>query len=182
MKELIQGINWKFVLVAVLVAALISWLFIFDGIGRLKGMFAININNDNSSSNNSTNSNTNVSSSSSSASATAYGQQGYPLHLGTGSKSKPSSEVRSMQEAANYYLRNDIAADGVWGPDTEAAMKTLRTARRTGSRTDFSPDMQFSLYITPDTNGRMMISEEQAKKILQCLLYDRQFRLNQNIA
>ena len=180
MKELIQGINWKFVLVAVLVAALISWLFIFDGISRLKGMFAININNDNSSSNNSTNSNTNVSSSSSSA--TAYGQQGFPLHMGTGSKQNPSPEVRSMQEAANYYLRNDIAADGVWGPDTEAAMKTLRTARRTGSRTDFSPDMQFSLYITPDTNGRMMISEEQAKKIITCLLYDRQYRLNQNIA
>ncbi len=131
MKELIQGINWKFVLVAVLVAALISWLFIFDGISRLKGMFAININNDNSSSNNSTNSNTNVSSSSSSSSssATAYGQQGFPLHMGTGSKQNPSAEVKELQQTANYYLKQDIATDGVWGPDTERAMAKLHDTR-----------------------------------------------------
>ena len=94
----------------------------------------INIDNSSSSSSDG-NSNTNDSdssagaSSSSSAHATSTATAvsgGWPIGKGSGSRAHPDGNVKSVQQAVNWYRKGDIDVDGIWGDQTENALKQLR--------------------------------------------------------
>lgn len=94
----------------------------------------INIDNSSSSSSDG-NSNTNDSdssagaSSSSSAHATSTATAtsgGWPIGKGSGSRAHPDGNVKSVQLAVNWYRKGDIDVDGIWGDQTENALKQLR--------------------------------------------------------
>ncbi len=105
--------------IAALVAAIISLL-------KAKGI-NIDIRNDGHNENQNDNHSSSSSSSISSSSANASSSWGWPLMKGTGSKANPSGNVKSIQEALNWYLKNDIAKDGIWGDITERSLISLRS-------------------------------------------------------
>lgn len=155
--EPVNKIDWKLVFIAVAVAALICWLFIFGGKEKaLQVTNNITGGNANGNSNEQSNPQTQSTAQTQSNTQSQFSGWTWPIGKGTGSKAHPSDGVKKVQRIANYYKKEDIDVDGIWGDHTETAVHQLRdTVRRHKSSYVLGDAYQFGSIIPNDTEIRL---------------------------
>ena len=164
-----KTIDWKLVMIAVAVAALICWLFIFGGKDKV-----VQITNNNQSAggdadsksegNKTQQTNTQTNMQTQTNTHAVFGGWTWPMTKGTGTKANPSEEVKNLQEMANYYLQKDIAVDGQWGKNTEEAFERLRACTRL-DKYGTPSTLQFRDYIETGSNG-LYVSEDKYNRLV----------------
>lgn len=154
-----RNVNWKLILAAVAVAVVLAWLFVFDGAKKIGNKLTSIFSNNKIGSPTIINTNTNTNKNKN----TTTNAWPYPIGKGTGSKANPSADVKSLQEAVNKTVDEELVVDGIWGDKTEKGLTKLRDSRiYTNGILDSE---QFAAHM-PTGSAPIKLTEDQVKSIL----------------